>query len=81
MASERKLPYIAVEQMYAPHQIPWTITGAEELINLLRLYIKSILFLPFEAHWINRNTTQKKMLFFRDYLFSSAMTVVSLSGA
>ncbi len=31
-ASEAGLPSIGVEQMYSPHQIPWTIDGAVELL-------------------------------------------------
>ncbi len=32
-AGEKKIRTIGVEQMYTPHQIPWTIEGAKELIR------------------------------------------------
>ncbi|NJO84842.1 MAG: hypothetical protein HC828_20140, partial [Blastochloris sp.] len=32
IAEQVKLPAISVEQMYAPHQIPWTILGARDLM-------------------------------------------------
>ena len=32
-AANRNVKYIGVEQMYTPHQIPWTIGGATELLK------------------------------------------------
>ena len=32
-AAEKKLISIGVEQMYAPHQVPWTIAGAKKLLK------------------------------------------------
>lgn len=32
-ADRNGLPAIGVEQMYTPHQIPWTVSGAEELLR------------------------------------------------
>lgn len=32
-AAERSLPPLSVEQMYSPHQIPWTLDGAERLLR------------------------------------------------
>ena len=33
LGKERGLRHVSVEQMYAPHQIPWTIRGTKELLN------------------------------------------------
>lgn len=32
-AAEHRLNFIAVEQMYSPHQIPWTLQGARRLLK------------------------------------------------
>jgi len=32
-AVEKGLSYLSVEQMYSPHQIPWTITGAQRFMQ------------------------------------------------
>lgn len=32
-AGDYGMPYLAVEQMYSPHQIPWTIDGAKILLS------------------------------------------------
>lgn len=32
-AAARGLPALSIEQMYSPHQIPWTIRGAERLLK------------------------------------------------
>lgn len=35
-AREKKLKAIGVEQMYTPHQIPWTVSGARELMKKVK---------------------------------------------
>ena len=51
-AAESGCPAVGVEQMYSPHQIPWTINGAKNLIKAVpfRLYTRSVPYpvpLPF----------------------------------
>lgn len=58
-ASEDKLPFISIEQMYTPHQIPWTIKGAKQLISNVYRRSKKNLYITIDT---GHQTGQKRFL-------------------
>lgn len=50
------LPTLSVEQMYSPHQIPWTIRGAERLLrDVFAIGERAPLYLTLDSgHWVGQ---------------------------
>jgi sugar phosphate isomerase/epimerase len=48
-AGAHRVKFIAVEQMYSPHQIPWTLPGARKLLKEVRARSRSPLYLTVDT--------------------------------
>jgi D-erythrulose 1-phosphate 3-epimerase len=57
--AENKLPSVAVEQMYSPHQVPWTVDGAIDLMRNVFGESRSPLYLTIDT---GHQTGQGKFL-------------------
>jgi sugar phosphate isomerase/epimerase len=49
LAAELRLSSLSVEQMYSPHQIPWTIAGAEHLLAAVFARAQAPLYLTLDT--------------------------------